>query len=81
VYSTVGGIIKKMLVTEGDSVRVGTPLMRIFNKSTQLATANAQLTADYESLSTNMGKFDLIGALARSTYGLPKWSFFHLLNL
>jgi len=58
VYSTVGGIIKQMLVTEGDSVRVGTPLMRIFNKSTQLATANAQLTADYESLSTNMGKFD-----------------------
>ncbi len=56
VYSTVSGIVKKILVTEGDSVRMGTPLMKIFNKTSLLTTKNAQLTADYNALSSNTEK-------------------------
>jgi HlyD family secretion protein len=58
VFSTVNGIVKEILVTEGESVKKGTPLMRIFNKTSVLNTQNAQLAAEYARLSANKEKLE-----------------------
>ncbi|MDH4298176.1 MAG: biotin/lipoyl-binding protein, partial [Cyclobacteriaceae bacterium] len=58
VFSTVSGIIKEILVAEGERVTKGTPLLRIFNKTSELNARNAQLTADYAKLSENQQKLD-----------------------
>ncbi len=60
VFSTVSGIAKKIFVSEGDSVKAGTPLMQIFNKAPLLTPENAKLAADYASLSSNRQKLEEI---------------------
>lgn len=47
VYATVSGLIQKILVAEGDSVKKGDPLFIIQNETAQLNTENAGLTADF----------------------------------
>jgi len=69
VFSTVSGIVKEIYVSEGDTVIKGTPLMRIFNKTSALSTQNARLAADYARLSANKEKLDELKSaieLARS---------------
>ncbi|WP_276374961.1 HlyD family efflux transporter periplasmic adaptor subunit [Chryseolinea sp. H1M3-3] len=58
VFSTVSGIVKEILVEEGDSVHIGTPLMRIFNKTSILSERNAALAAEYAKLSANRQKLE-----------------------
>ncbi len=58
VFSTVSGIVKEIYVSEGETVIKGTPLMRIFNKTSALSTQNARLAADYARLSANKEKLD-----------------------
>lgn len=58
VFSTVSGIVKEIYVEEGDLIKKGTPLMRIFNKTSALNMENAQLAADYARLSANKEKLD-----------------------
>ncbi len=58
VFSTVNGIVKEIFVTEGEAVKKGTPLMRIFNKTSALTTRNAQLAAEYAKLSANQEKLE-----------------------
>ncbi len=58
VFSTVSGIIKEIFVTEGERVKKGTPLLKIFNKTSELNARNAQLAADYAKLSENQQKLD-----------------------
>jgi HlyD family secretion protein len=58
MFSTVNGIIKEVLVTEGESVKKGTPLIRIFNKISVLNAQNAGLAAEFAQLSANQGKLD-----------------------
>jgi HlyD family secretion protein len=56
VYSTVSGLIEEIYITEGDSIKIGNPLMRILNESAKLNAQNARLAADYANLDTNADK-------------------------
>lgn len=53
VFATVNGLIKKVLVAEGDWVKKGDPLFSIENQTAQLAAENAQLAADFAAQNTN----------------------------
>lgn len=57
-YATVSGIISELLVSEGDTVVPGQPLLRISNETQQLMKSNAQLTAAYNDAQANRGKLD-----------------------
>jgi len=56
VFSTVNGIIKKMLVTENDLVKTGTPLMVVSNEASKISRENALLAANYANLNNNQEK-------------------------
>jgi HlyD family secretion protein len=56
VFSTSNGLIKDILVTEGDIVQKGTPIIRIGNETAQLSVENARLAADYSSVNANADK-------------------------
>lgn len=56
VFSPVNGIITEVLVKEGDSVNIGTPLLKIFDKPSALNARNAQLAAESAKLSANKDK-------------------------
>jgi HlyD family secretion protein len=58
VFSTVNGLIKKILVTEGDTVKKGDPLMIVLNETARLNNDNAKLAADYTAVSANQDKLD-----------------------
>lgn len=58
VFSTVNGIVKEIQVTEGQFVKKGTPILKIFNKTSALNALNAQLAADYAQLSKNQEKLN-----------------------
>jgi len=71
VFSTVGGIINKILVTENDLVKKGSPLMLVSNETSKISRKNALLAANYADLSSNEEKLaDLKNniALAQSKY-------------
>jgi HlyD family secretion protein len=57
-YSTVNGIIEEIYVTEGDSVKVGQPILRVSSEVQQLNLENARLNADFNNLSANQGKLN-----------------------
>ena len=52
VYSTVSGLLKQVLVKEGDIVKKGSPLFILSNEMARLNTENARLTADFADLTT-----------------------------
>ena len=58
VFSSVTGIVKEVYVLEGDIVKIGTPLLKIINKTANLNAANAKLAADYANLASNKGKLE-----------------------
>jgi HlyD family secretion protein len=60
VYATASGTIKKILVQEGDLVKIGDPIMLITNTTAQLNTDNARLAADYSSVRENADKLSEI---------------------
>lgn len=47
VFSTVGGLIQKILVREGDIVKKGDALFLVQNETTRLQAENAKLSADF----------------------------------
>lgn len=55
-YPVVSGIIEKIFVTEGDTVRKGDPLLSIANEAARLNTENARLAAEYARVSANTEK-------------------------
>ncbi|MEN9702803.1 MAG: hypothetical protein RLZZ209_228 [Bacteroidota bacterium] len=57
-YVTVNGIISQLLVKEGDSVQVGTPLIAITNETQRFAAENANIAANFNDFSANSGKLD-----------------------
>ncbi len=57
-YATVNGIIEEIYVVEGDSVKVGQPILRISNEVQQLNLENARLNADFNNLTANQGKLN-----------------------
>jgi HlyD family secretion protein len=58
VFSTVSGVIRQVLVAEGDVVRKGDPLVRIENETARLNTESARLAAENARLSANADKLD-----------------------
>lgn len=56
VYATVNGIIDQWYVQEGDSVSIGTPLVRLSNDASKLNVENAQLAASYNDFKANETK-------------------------
>jgi HlyD family secretion protein len=58
VFSTVNGLLKQILVTEGDVVKKGTPLMTVVNETAQLNSENAKLAADYAAVNANLDKLN-----------------------
>lgn len=58
VYSKVNGLISKIFVTEGDTVKKGQPLLIVLNETAELSTENAKLAADFAALNTNQDKLN-----------------------
>ena len=58
VFSTVNGLIQQILVTEGDTVKKGDPLIRVLNETSQLNADNAKLSADYAAVNANRDKLN-----------------------
>lgn len=57
-FSAVNGLIKQILVAEGDVVRKGAPLMIISNETAQLNTENARLSAAFSDMQANSDKLN-----------------------
>ncbi|WP_310394207.1 efflux RND transporter periplasmic adaptor subunit [Hymenobacter sp.] len=55
-FASGGGIIQAVLVREGDSVRVGTPMLSIASDVQQLTQENAALAARYAALAANQSQ-------------------------
>ncbi len=58
VFSTVNGLVKEVLVTEGDIVKKGDAIIRIADITAQLNKENAQIAADYSSVTANADKLN-----------------------
>lgn len=58
VFSTVNGLIAKLLVTEGDTVKKGDPIIIISNEIQQLNNENAQLAAQFAAANINSDKLN-----------------------
>ena len=58
VFSTVNGLLARVWVDEGDTVKKGSPLFTILNEASKLTRENAQLAADLADIRTNQGKLD-----------------------
>jgi HlyD family secretion protein len=56
VYSTVNGLIQEMMVSEGDVVKKGDPIMKLLNEPSKLNAINAKLSADFADLKVNADK-------------------------
>ena len=56
VFSTVSGIINKLYVTEGDVVKVGSPILLISDKATEISRQNASLAAEFADVKVNTEK-------------------------
>jgi len=55
-FASAGGIIQTVFVREGDSVRVGTPVLSIASDVQQLTQENAALAARYAALAANQSQ-------------------------
>ncbi|MHC2991819.1 RND transporter [Pontibacter sp. HJ8] len=58
VFPTVSGTIQQILVTEGDVVKPGDPLLKVENTAARLSTENARLAAEYARVSANTEKLN-----------------------
>ncbi len=58
VFSTVSGLIQKILVKEGDMVKKGEPLIILVNETSKLNAENAKLAADYTAVNANRDKLN-----------------------
>lgn len=62
VFGTVNGLIQKILVKEGDLVKIGDPLFVIQNETTKLNAENAKLAADFAQMNVDGDKLNDIKA-------------------
>ncbi|MBI3134365.1 MAG: efflux RND transporter periplasmic adaptor subunit [Bacteroidetes bacterium] len=58
VYPNVSGIIDAIYVHEGDSVKTGDPILKIYNQVQELNKENAELSAAYSDYTSNIGKLN-----------------------
>ena len=52
VFATVSGLLKQIMVKEGDVVKKGSPLFILSNETARLNTENARLAADFADFAT-----------------------------
>lgn len=57
-FATVNGIIDQVFVTEGDTVKIGTPILLISNDAQKLNNENAALAAHFSDYNENQGKLN-----------------------
>lgn len=55
-FATVNGIITDVFVKEGDSVKMGTPILSISNETQKLNKENAELAAKFSDFNANSDK-------------------------
>ena len=60
VFSTVTGLVKEVLVTEGDVVKKGDAIMRLSDVTARLNNENAQIAADYSSVAANADRLNAL---------------------
>lgn len=56
VFANVSGIVEHVFVSEGDTIKEGTPLVSIFNETQRLNKENASLAAQLANFNANQGK-------------------------
>ncbi len=57
-FASVNGIIRDLLVKEGDTVRKGQPIIALVDESARLSAQNARIVADYSSVGANREKLE-----------------------
>lgn len=57
-FASVNGLVAEVLVTEGDLVKKGDPIIRLSNVTAQLNSENARIAADYSSVAANSEKLN-----------------------
>jgi len=58
VFSLVNGLVEKLLVSEGDMIKNGDPILQLSNTTAQLNAENARITADYAAVAANNEKIN-----------------------
>ncbi|MBK7958074.1 MAG: efflux RND transporter periplasmic adaptor subunit [Bacteroidetes bacterium] len=58
VYASVNGIVDEVFVDEGDVVKKGSPILRIFNETQRLNKENAELNSAFSDINSNQGKLN-----------------------
>lgn len=58
VFSNANGLIKNILVKEGDMVAAGQPIISLVNETSKLSAENAELNAAYSSIEANRDKLN-----------------------
>jgi HlyD family secretion protein len=56
VFPTVSGLVQSILVSEGDLVKHGDPILKITNETSRLNVENSMLAADYAEVKANQDK-------------------------
>ncbi len=72
VYATVNGLIKDILVTEGDIIKKGQPIIGITNTASKLNAENAKLAADFSDLNANTDKLNELKSTIDFAYSKMK---------
>lgn len=57
-FATVNGIVDQIFVSEGDSVKIGTPILSISNEAQKLGKENAELAARFSDYNANQDKLN-----------------------
>ncbi len=60
VFSIVNGLVKEVLVAEGDVVKKGDAIIRLSDVTARLNNENAQIAADYSSVAANADKLNAL---------------------
>lgn len=66
-FVSVSGIIEEIYVQEGQSVDIGTPLLRVSNETQKFNLENAKLAANFNDQANNQGKLVEAEAIAQTS--------------
>ena len=83
-FASVNGIVENVYISEGDSVKIGTPILSISNEAQKLNKENAELAAAFSDINANQGKLNdaqLAVDLAKNKTKVDSALFFRQKNL
>lgn len=55
-FATVSGLVSRIWVVEGDTIKKGSPILQLSDANARLNTENARIAADYSTISANADK-------------------------